>query len=83
MNIKLISWLSRYGLRAIYIAKGSQLLPPAFASIFDDAASSSLDVFFDPSDGSISLPGLTLGKLSLSSFNMHAFTNTHFSLMWL
>ncbi|KAG0468826.1 hypothetical protein HPP92_018154 [Vanilla planifolia] len=30
-----------------------------FASIFDDTASSSLDVFFDPSDGSISLPGVT------------------------
>lgn len=55
-------WLSRYVIRAVYIAKGSPLLPPAFASIFDDTASSSLDVFFDPSDGSISLPGLTLGK---------------------
>ncbi|KAL5987193.1 hypothetical protein ACLOJK_041190 [Asimina triloba] len=33
----------RYAMRAIYIAKGSSLLPPAFASIFDDSASSSLD----------------------------------------
>ena len=41
------------------------LLPPSFASIFDDSASSVLDVFFDPSDGSLNLPGLTIGKLSL------------------
>lgn len=49
-------------MRAIYIAKGSLLLPPAFASIFDDSASSSLDVFFDPSSGLINLPGLTIGQ---------------------
>lgn len=49
-------------MRAIYIAKGSPLLPPAFASVFDDLASSSLDVFFDPSNGSINLPGLTVGN---------------------
>lgn len=48
-------------MRAIYIAKGSPLLPPAFASIFDDLASSSLDVFFDPSSGLINFPGVTLG----------------------
>jgi hypothetical protein len=42
--------------------KGSKLLPPTFASIFDDSALSSLDIFFDPSDGSISLPGVTMGK---------------------
>lgn len=52
-------------MRAIYIAKGSPLLPPAFASIFDDLASSSLDVFFDPSTGLINLPGLTLGTTML------------------
>ncbi|KAK7858698.1 hypothetical protein CFP56_010476 [Quercus suber] len=42
---------------AIYIAKGSQLLPPDFASMFDDLASSSLDIFFDPSRGLRNLPG--------------------------
>lgn len=51
-------------MRSIYIAKGSPLLPPAFASIFDDSASSSLDVFFDPSYGLTNLPGLTLGNFS-------------------
>jgi hypothetical protein len=51
-------------MRAIYIAKGSPLLPPDFVSIFDDLASSSLDVFFDPSRGLMNLPGLTLGTLS-------------------
>jgi hypothetical protein len=50
-------------MRAIYIAKGSPLLPPEFVSIFDDLASSSLDVFFDPSRGLMNLPGLTLGTL--------------------
>ena len=49
-------------MRAIYIAKGSHLLPPAFASIFDDLASSSLDVYFDPSRGLINIPGFTLGN---------------------
>lgn len=48
-------------MRAIYIAKGSPLLPPDFVSLFDDLASSSLDVFFDPSRGTMNLPGLTLG----------------------
>ncbi|XP_030975280.1 uncharacterized protein LOC115995020 isoform X2 [Quercus lobata] len=48
------SW---YGMRAIYIAKGSQLLPPDFVSMFDDLASSSLDIFFDPSRGLRNLPG--------------------------
>lgn len=49
-------------MRAIYIAKGSPLLPPTFVSIFDDLASSSIDVFFDPSRALINLPGLTLGN---------------------
>lgn len=51
-------------MRAIYIAKGSPLLPPDFASMFDDLSSSSLDIFFDPSHGLKNLPGLTLGTLS-------------------
>ena len=54
---------NRYVLRAIYVTKGSSLLPPSFASMFDDSASSVLDVFFDPSDGSLNLPGLTIGKM--------------------
>ncbi|KVI02632.1 Vacuolar protein sorting-associated protein 13 domain-containing protein [Cynara cardunculus var. scolymus] len=49
LSIKCAQHYSWYAMRAIYIAKGSPLLPPAFASIFDDLASSSLDVFFDPS----------------------------------
>ncbi|XP_038970270.1 uncharacterized protein LOC103709193 isoform X2 [Phoenix dactylifera] len=65
--IKCAQHYSWYVIRAVYIAKGSPLLPPAFASIFDDTASSSLDVFFDPSDGSISLPGLTLGMFKFIS----------------
>ncbi|KAL3616453.1 hypothetical protein CASFOL_039843 [Castilleja foliolosa] len=59
--------LITYAMRAIYIAKGSPLLPPAFASIFDDLASSSLDVFFDPSSGTLNIPGVTLGTLKLIS----------------
>lgn len=51
-------------MRAIYIAKGSSLLPPDFVSMFDDLASSSLDIFFDPSHELRNLPGLTLGTLS-------------------
>ncbi|XP_048232851.1 uncharacterized protein LOC8260571 isoform X2 [Ricinus communis] len=58
------SW---YAMRAIYIAKGSPLLPPAFVSMFDDLASSSLDVFFDPSRGLINLPGFTLGTFKFLS----------------
>lgn len=54
-------------MRAIYIAKGSPLLPPDFVSIFDDLASSSLDVFFDPSRALVTLPGLTLGMSSTLS----------------
>jgi hypothetical protein len=54
--------IGRYVLRAVYVTKGSSLLPPSFASIFDDSASSVLDVFFDPSDGLLNLPGLTIGK---------------------
>lgn len=62
------------------MAKGSQLLPPAFASIFDDTASSSLDVFFDPSDGSINLPGITLGKIL--SILLVGFSNSFSLLMF-
>ncbi|XP_010680975.2 uncharacterized protein LOC104896009 isoform X2 [Beta vulgaris subsp. vulgaris] len=58
------SW---YGMRAIYIAKGSSLLPPTFASAFDDLASSSLDVFFDPSSSLFNVRGLTLGTFKLIS----------------
>ncbi|CAA0840903.1 Protein of unknown function (DUF1162 [Striga hermonthica] len=67
LSIKCAQHYSWYAMRAIYIAKGSPLLPPAFASIFDDLASSSLDVFFDPSSGLHSLPGVTLGTLKLIS----------------
>ncbi|KAK3015365.1 hypothetical protein RJ639_005637 [Escallonia herrerae] len=67
LSIKCAQHYSWYAMRAIYIAKGSPLLPPAFASIFDDLASSSLDVFFDPSSGLIDLPGLTLGTFKLIS----------------
>lgn len=66
LTIKCVQHYSWYSMRAIYMAKGSPLLPPAFASIFDDSASSSLDVFFDPSSG-INLPGVTLGTLKLIS----------------
>ncbi|KAG9440811.1 hypothetical protein H6P81_020976 [Aristolochia fimbriata] len=65
--IKCAQHYSWYSMRAIYILKGSTLLPPAFASIFDDTASSSLDVFFDPSSGLVSLPGLTLGMFKFIS----------------
>ncbi|KAK4393368.1 hypothetical protein Sango_1807600 [Sesamum angolense] len=67
LTIKCAQHYSWYSMRAIYIAKGSPLLPPAFASIFDDLASSSLDVFFDPSSGLLNLPGVTLGTLKLIS----------------
>lgn len=65
--IKCAQHYSWYAMRAIYIAKGSPLLPPDFVSIFDDLASSSLDVFFDPSHGLANLPGLTLGTFKLIS----------------
>ncbi|KAL0343599.1 UNVERIFIED_CONTAM: hypothetical protein Sangu_1247300 [Sesamum angustifolium] len=65
--MRIVPFWRRYSMRAIYIAKGSPLLPPAFASIFDDLASSSLDVFFDPSSGLLNLPGVTLGTLKLIS----------------
>ncbi|TYH44733.1 hypothetical protein ES332_D11G215800v1 [Gossypium tomentosum] len=58
------SW---YAMRSISIAKGSQLLPPAFASIFDDLASSSLDIFFDPSQGLMNLPGFKWGTFKFIS----------------
>jgi hypothetical protein len=66
--LKCAQHYSWYVLRAIYVTKGSSLLPPSFASIFDDSASSVIDVFFDPSDGSLNLPGLTIGKKSWSHF---------------
>ncbi|KAK6258440.1 hypothetical protein SCA6_012914 [Theobroma cacao] len=62
------SW---YTMRAISIAKGSQLLPPAFASIFDDLASSSLDIFFDPSQGLMNLPGIKWGTFKFISKCIH------------
>lgn len=65
-------------MRAIYIAKGSPLLPPAFASIFDDLASSSLDVFFDPSSGLLNVPGVTLG-ISFSLYMLGDYQNDTFS----
>ncbi|KAK4367697.1 hypothetical protein RND71_011489 [Anisodus tanguticus] len=67
LSIKCAQHYSWYAMRAVYIAKGSHLLPPAFASIFDDLASSSLDVFFDPSTGLVNLPGLTIGTFKLIS----------------
>ncbi|XP_010255035.1 PREDICTED: uncharacterized protein LOC104595825 isoform X2 [Nelumbo nucifera] len=76
--LKCAQHYSWYTMRAIYIAKGSPLLPPAFASIFDDSASSSLDVFFDPSSGLINLPGLTLGmfKFISKSIDKRGFSGT-------
>ncbi|KAG0467235.1 hypothetical protein HPP92_018815 [Vanilla planifolia] len=76
--VKCAQHYSWYLIRSVYIAKGSSLLPPAFASIFDDTASSSLDVFFDPSDGSISLPGVTLGMFKIISkcINVKGFSGT-------
>ncbi|KAL5225980.1 hypothetical protein ABZP36_012619 [Zizania latifolia] len=68
--IKCAQHYSWYVLRAIYVTKGSSLLPPSFASIFDDSASSVIDVFFDPSDGSLNLPGLTIGMFKFISKNM-------------
>ncbi|CAM0949165.1 unnamed protein product [Alopecurus aequalis] len=68
--LKCAQHYSWYALRAIYVTKGSLLLPPSFASIFDDSASSVLDVFFDPSDGSINLPGLTIGMFKFISKNI-------------
>ena len=52
----------RYAMRAVYLARGSELLPPGFASLFDDSAASALDVFFDPSNGSINAQNLTRGE---------------------
>ncbi|EPS59041.1 hypothetical protein M569_15769, partial [Genlisea aurea] len=62
LAVKCAQHYSWYVMRAVYIAKGSPLLPPDFASLFDDLASSSLDVFFDPSSGFLNLPNMTLGK---------------------
>ncbi|GAB4847045.1 hypothetical protein Ancab_026057 [Ancistrocladus abbreviatus] len=63
--VKCAQHYSWYIMRAIYIAKGSPLLPPTFASVFDDSASSSLDVFFDPSSTLLNVQGLTLGTFKL------------------
>ncbi|CAL5092653.1 unnamed protein product [Urochloa decumbens] len=68
--LKCAQHYSWYILRAVYVTKGSSLLPPSFASIFDDSASSVLDVFFDPSDGSLNVPGLTIGMFKFISKNM-------------
>ncbi|XP_066358424.1 uncharacterized protein [Miscanthus floridulus] len=68
--LKCAQHYSWYVLRAVYVTKGSLLLPPSFASIFDDSASSVLDVFFDPSDGSLNVPGLTIGMFKFISKNM-------------
>ncbi|KAL9253019.1 Intermembrane lipid transfer protein VPS13-like protein [Drosera capensis] len=65
--VKCAQHYSWYAMRAIYIAKGSSLLPPTFASVFDDLASSSLDVFFDPSSNLLNVQGLTLGTFKLLS----------------
>lgn len=53
------------------------MLPPAFASIFDDFASSSLDAFFDPSSGLLNFPGLTMGIFSLCAFVCAAYMVMH------
>ncbi|GMH25239.1 hypothetical protein Nepgr_027082 [Nepenthes gracilis] len=74
--IKCAQHYSWYAMRAIYIAKGSPLLPPSFASVFDDKASSSLDVFFDPSSSLPNVQGLTLGTFKLIS---KCITNKGFS----
>ncbi|ERN17671.1 hypothetical protein AMTR_s00059p00194330 [Amborella trichopoda] len=78
LRVKCARHYSWYALRAIYIAKGSPLLPPAFASLFDDSASSSLDFFFDPSSKSINLGGLTLGMFRFVSkcINTKGFSGT-------
>ncbi|KAJ4788105.1 hypothetical protein LUZ62_039351 [Rhynchospora pubera] len=70
--LKCAQHYSWYILRAVYVVKGSKLLPPTFASIFDDSALSSLDIFFDPSDGSISLPGVTMGMFKFISKGIKA-----------
>ncbi|KAK4778297.1 hypothetical protein SAY87_018484 [Trapa incisa] len=67
LSIRCAKHYTWYAMRAIYIARGSPLLPPGFASIFDDLASSSLDVFFDPSHGLMKLPGITVGTFKLLS----------------
>ncbi|KAI4372378.1 hypothetical protein MLD38_010618 [Melastoma candidum] len=65
LSIRCAQHYSWYAMRAIYLAKGSPLLPPSFASMFDDLASSSLDVFFDPSQGLLKLPGITSNAFKL------------------
>jgi hypothetical protein len=40
-------------MRAITLARGAEFFPPNFVSLFDDSASVSLDVFFDPKAGAI------------------------------
>lgn len=65
LALKCAQHYSWYAMRAVYVARGSQLLPPGFSSLFDDSSSSSIDVFFDPSNGSIDVAGLTLGMFGL------------------
>lgn len=65
LAIKCVQHYSWYLMRSIYIAKGSQLLPPSFVSLFDDSASTSLDFFIDPSDHSVDLQNFTKGMINL------------------
>lgn len=61
LAIKCAQHYSWYVMRGIYIAKGSQLLPPSFVSLFDDSASTSFDFFIDPSDHPVHLQNFTKG----------------------
>lgn len=65
LAIKCAQHYSWYIMRAIYIAKGSHLLPPSFVSLFDDSASISFDFFIDPSDHSVDHQNFTKGMFSL------------------
>eukprot|EP00850_Spirogloea_muscicola_P022055 SM000275S10311 [mRNA] locus=s275:70340:90365:+ [translate_table: standard] len=64
LAVKFAQHYSWYGMRAVYLARGSELLPPAFASLFDDSAASSIDAFFDPANLS-SAKNITLGAFNL------------------
>ncbi|KAH9301469.1 hypothetical protein KI387_013052, partial [Taxus chinensis] len=79
LAIKCAQHYSWYIMRAIYIAKGSQLLPPAFTSLFDDTASSSFHLFFDPSTGSVDVQSLTIGMFNLlrKGIKKKGFFGTH------
>ncbi|GBG91017.1 hypothetical protein CBR_g51675 [Chara braunii] len=56
------SW---YAMKAAYVARGVELLPPAFASLFDDSASISIDAFFDPSQGFVDAKNFAMGMFSV------------------